>query len=95
MKQSSSLIRFDELADALNGSVGFRESSDLEDVNHAWPDFECDVDAVSASHFGHSNGIVAQHFVFTTLNQKKLQASEVAWLLKLAAMVWRQFEVPV
>ena len=67
-----------KLADAADGLAGFGESSDLEDVDHAGPDFESHGDTVGAGFLGDSDGVVAKHFVFAELNQQRRETSIVA-----------------
>ena len=74
---SSSLFRCNKLPDALNGFSGFRQSADLEDVDHARPDFESHVHAIGTSLLCDSDRIVAQHFVFAKLNQPRRQSAEI------------------
>jgi len=70
-----SLEKFGDRIDGLTGLREFR-GKHLEDVDHAVPDLQFDIDAGGACLVGKHDGVIEHGFAVADLNQQRRQSGE-------------------
>ena len=78
MLRDAILLASDHFADALDRLARLRQPANLKDVDHAGPDFERHRDTIGAGFLRDAYGVVAQHLVFSQLNEQRRESAIIA-----------------